>query len=99
MDYDTDIPEVRVIRPGDPGFVKAKTAEIEAETEAPVRSRAQEIRDQILTDAELLFRQALADVEEGLELFGLLADPLHKNLPIMLTQLVDQVVEFRRIKG
>lgn len=85
--------DVKVIHRGDPKFVDAEITE-----PAPRRSKAQQIQTDILTDAEHLLRDARDMVDEALELFGLLSPPQHPNISTLLGQLIEQVIEFKRVK-
>jgi len=62
------------------------------------RSRAQTIRDTILTEAENLLRDARDKTEEALDQFSLLAVPQHSKLPVLLGQQIEQVIEHRRLR-
>jgi hypothetical protein len=69
-----------------------------SEPDAPVRSRAQTRRDQILDDVEAELREARDLTERALEDLALVVQPQHPNLPTLLGQQLEQAIELRRLK-
>jgi hypothetical protein len=61
-------------------------------------SHADRILAENLDAAEHCFRDALVLVVEGLDILGLFTLPQHRNLPTLLTQQIEQVVEYRRVR-
>ena len=63
----------------------------------PERSRAQQRMTAILDDAEEELRLARDKVVTALEDLALVAQPQHPNLPVLLGQQLEQVIELRRL--
>lgn len=61
----------------------------------PRQSRAQQRLDQILTDAESELREARDLIVTALEDLSLILQPQHPNLPTLLGQQIEQVIQFR----
>jgi hypothetical protein len=62
------------------------------------RSYAEEVLAENLDASEQCLRTALDEVVEGLEILGLFTTPKHRNLPTLLAQQIEEVVEYRRAK-
>jgi hypothetical protein len=64
----------------------------------PARSKYQARRDADLDEIEASLRQARDLIDDALEGFGMYADVQHRNLGVLVSQQIEQVIEFRRIK-
>jgi hypothetical protein len=89
QDDRTPIENMRVVRLGDE-FQHLSPPQ-------PERSHAQQIQDEILNSAEDAFRTARSSLAEGIEMFTLLTTPQHTQIETLIGQLIEQVIEFRRI--
>jgi hypothetical protein len=95
---------VKPTAPRDPAPQFAETLEVLPADDGarlprgPRLSRAQQRLDEILTNAEDELREARDLVVSALEDFGLVAQPQHPNLPTLIGQQLEQVIEHRNLR-
>lgn len=65
----------------------------------PARTKYQARRDQDLQEVEEALRLARELVDDALEGFGMYTQPQHPHLSTLIGQLIEQVIEFRRVQG
>lgn len=87
---DTDPTNVKVVGPA--------TAGNSAITRTTERNRYLQRRDLDLAEFEELLRQARDLCEEVIIGFGMYTTPQHRNLPTIIGQQIEQIIEFKRVK-
>ena len=82
----------------DEGNVKLVRGEALAVLAAPQRSTAQQRVDDILDDVEAHLRASRDNLTYAIENMSILMVPQHRNVETLIGQLIEQVIEHKRLR-